>query len=377
MPFIRLTERTRGGVRAFAVAVSLAAAMGAAACASDAGSGAASSVATEERDSRIGAEEISFGESLAQLRGHHLVSLELYRAADFEGATIHASHPIEELVTAVRGELEEHDSHLGVELAKVLNFSLDAIEERAPASDLRSIYANAARVTEEAAHVVVGEAASSSSYRGSVVAALLATAAHEYEEAAGHNGIELPVEYQDGYAFVREAERLYDDIQGDVAAAAAEEAAEIQEAFASLEKALPSATPPRKPASVEEVEEAVELVGHELEETVGAVLADEADPRETAEEIEELLGEIVRTYEAGNADEAAELSAEAYLENYEVIEADVIEHAPKVNAELEPLLGAELRRRIQEGAPPGEIADMTERAEYLLGRALAALEDAS
>ena len=41
-----------------------------------------------------------------------------------------------------------------------------------------------------------------------------------------------------------------------------------------------------------------------------------------------LLDEIQSTYEGGDPDEAAELAAEAYLENYELVEASVIEAAP-------------------------------------------------
>jgi hypothetical protein len=99
-------------------------------------------------------------------------------------------------------------------------------------------------------------------------------------------------------------------------------------------------------------------------------------PRTRAEveaAIDELLGEVASAYRAGRTKQAAELAAEAYLENYEAIEDEVIERAPAVNADLEPLLGAGLRRRIRQGAPPREIEAMVERARRLLDRALAAL----
>ena len=153
-----------------------------------------------------------------------------------------------------------------------------------------------------------------------------------------------------------------------------EEAEEIEEAFETLETALPSPEPPKELADKLDVESAAALIGHELEETVGAAPVEESDPAEVAEEIEHLLDEISKTYAAGDADAAAELSAEAYLENYEVIEPEVIELAPEINEELEPLLGAELRRQIQAGAPQEEIDSMIERAKELLGEALDALE---
>ena len=112
-------------------------------------------------------------------------------------------------------------------------------------------------------------------------------------------------------------------------------------------------------------------------ETEGAGVEGEAspaDPSAVADDIEDLLTQVVRAYRAGDAERAAELSAEAYLENYEHIEDDVIEHAPQVNEELETLLGADLRARVRAGAPAHEIRRMTERAEDLLADAVAALE---
>jgi hypothetical protein len=223
---------------------------------------------------------------------------------------------------------------------------------------------------------VVGDEANESAFRGSVVAALVATAAHEYEEAVAPKGraVQLLAEYQDGYAFARVAAQLYAGLAPEVRAASSEEAAEIDEAFETLSSALPSADPPARLVDALEVESAAELIGHELEETVGAAPVEESDPEAIVEEIHELLDEIASAYADGDAAAAAELAAEAYLENYEVIEAGVIEHAPEVNEELEPLLGANLRREIQAGAPQEEIESMIARARALLDDALEALE---
>jgi hypothetical protein len=207
------------------------------------------------------------------------------------------------------------------------------------------------------------------------VISALTSAAHEYEEAvAGGGGIRLLEEYQDGYAFVAEAASMYEEISDDVESTSAEEAQEIEEAFEVLATAFPGAQPPKDLSDPEEVEAAASLIGHELEETVGAAALEESDPAEIGEEIESLLDEVVAAYKAGDAEGAAELSAEAYLENYEVIEAEVIEYAPDINEELEPLLGAELRRRIQEGAPVEDIEEMVARAKELLADALETLE---
>jgi hypothetical protein len=320
------------------------------------------------------AEVIGFGEALAQIRGHHLVSLELYEAGDQKGAAAHAGHPIVEILDSVRSELDKHDPVVGEELADALEAGADAVAQAKPADEVAAAFEDARSATNDALVAVVGEEAKESSYKGSVIASLLSTAAHEYEEAVGDKGVRSLVEFQDGYAFVQEASRLYREIAPDVDAASTQEAEEIEEAFRSLEQALPSPKPPAELAEALNVESAAKLIGHELEETVGAASVEESDPEAVVEEIEHLLDEIVAVYESGDADAAAELSAEAYLENYEVIEAEVIEVAPDVNEELEPLLGADLRKSIQEGAPVSDIKDMVARAKELLAQALAAIE---
>ncbi len=321
----------------------------------------------------FGPEDVALGSSLAQIRGHHGISLVLYERGDRKGAAVHASHPTAEILDSIRGELVGLDPSLAGRLARALERGQQAVADGAPAARLATIYERAAAVTVDAQAAAAG-ADPEAAYTGSVIAALLGTAGHEYDEAVHGARIELVVEYQDGYAFVHEARRMYRSVAAEVRSEAPEEAAEIERAWRDLARALASPQPPARPAPVDDVEVAADLIGAELAETVGARLEGIREPAEVAAEIEELLAEVVDAYRAGNPEEAGELAAQAYLENYEVIEAEVIELAPEVNQQLEPLLGAELRKRIREDAPAREIAAMAARAEKLLGRALEALE---
>ena len=325
--------------------------------------------------SSIDLEQVTIAEQLAQIRGHHRVALELFEADDVKGAAVHAAHPIEELLAALSNELDEHGGDTAT-LEEKLEAVRTIVAENGSPEDLSAAIDAAHEETLVAVDVLIDDP-EDPAFVGSTVAQLLGTVAHEYEEAVGDGGIELLPEYQDGYAFLLEAQALYEPLEADIEADEPEEAEEIEEAFGVLANAFPSAQPPDDLASEEDVEVAASLIGHELEETVGAEIATESDPAEIVERIEELLDEISEEYAAGGPDAAAELSAEAYLENYEVIEADVIELAPEVNEELEPLLGAELRRQIDEGAPQEEIDSMIARAKELLQEVLVVLEEGS
>ena len=322
--------------------------------------------------SSLDLEQVTIAEQIAQIRGHHRVALELFQAGDTKGAAVHAAHPIEELLAALSAELDEHGGDKAALEKKLVAVRTLVAEEGSP-EDLTAAIDAAAEESLVAADALIDDP-EDPAFVGSTVAQLLGTVAHEYEEAVGDDGIELLPEYQDGYAFLLEARSLYEQIEADIRADEPEEAEEIEEAFDVLSNAFPSAQPPKELTSEEDVEVAASLIGHELEETVGAELATVSDPEEIVEHIEELLDEISEQYEAGDPDAAAELAAEAYLENYEVIEADVIELAPDVNEELEPLLGAELRRQIDEGASQEDIDSMIARAKELLQEALHAIE---
>jgi hypothetical protein len=335
--------------------------VGLAAC----GGGDADTARLESGAAAIPADDVGLGEALAQVRGHHRASLEAYRQRDYKTAAQHAFHPVHEIMDSIASDLDPADAE---ELEGLLDESAKAVADRVPVSHVESLYDSAASATESALQSAVGERAADPAYQASVVASLLTTAAHEYEEAAPEGKLVLALEYQDGYAFVREARALFDAIP------AAGGSSEIEAQFEALERALPSLEPPRRLASTGVVSRAVETAAAELESSYGATLASEGDPDEVAENIESLLDEVVAAYESGETEEAAELAAEAYLENYELIEAEVIEHAEEVNAELEPLLGAELRRQIEAGVSPDEIESLVSQAKQLLSEAVRALE---
>jgi hypothetical protein len=318
------------------------------------------------------AEDVAIASALRQIEGHHLVAVELAEAGDLTSAKVHAHHPIDELMALIREEVAEHaedgDTHVAA-----LDEQTQATADAANAEDvdaLSSATADTAATVGGASDALPG--GDSEAFTGSVIASLLDTAAHEYEEAVVDGELELLVEYQDAYAFTTVARSLYDAISPSVEAASAEEAAEIEGAFETLAAALPGAEAPATLADAEDVGAAAALIAHELEETVGALVPETTDPEEIWATIHTLLDEIQAAYEAGDPDEAAELAAEAYLENYEFVEASVIEAAPDVNAELEPLLGADLRAQIAAGISNEDLAAMIDRARELIADAMEA-----
>ena len=316
-------------------------------------------------------EAVRVGAALEQIRGHHLASLELFRAGDATGSLAHATHPVAEIIDSIRSDLTD----AGVDTA-ALEATLQGVISAAQGTSVEALEMaiDAADAAVRGAADAVAGAAPSNAYVGSVISSLLATASHEYNEAIVDGAVAETVEYQDAYAFVTRAHELYHSIEAAVVAAAAHEAEEIEEALETLEAALPSVQPPAALTSTDDVAAAAALIGHELEEVVGALAVTEADPAAEQAAIEELLDEVLVLVGSDQRDAAAELVAEIYLEHYEVIEAGVIAAAPDINAELEPLLGAGLRQQIRDGESLEDITASVERAKTLLAQAVEALE---
>jgi hypothetical protein len=340
-------------------------AIGLAACGGDDDPTAGSGGGAVENAAGFTDDEVALGEALAQLRGHHRASLEAYEAGDRETALVHAFHPVEEIIDSVRSDL---DPGTAEELSAVLDESTGMVHTDAPVDDLAEAYERAASLSEDALEASVGPGATEAKYVCSVAAALVNTASNEFEEAAPDGELVLSAEYQDGYAFIREAGSLVDPF------ASSQEAAEVTGRLADLEQLLPSLEPPESLPSTEEVDESAAAVVEGLAESFGATVPAATGPAEVAANIEDLLDEVQTAYEGGDAARASELAAEAYLENYEVIEAEVIELAPEINEDLEPLLGAELRRQIEEGASVEDIANLIAEARRLLAQAVEEIE---
>jgi hypothetical protein len=330
--------------------------------------------ANEEPESSSTSEElttehVTFGEQLGQVRGHFLAGRDLYEAGDEEGATTHTGHPVAELLTVLETDVRDADEEVADDLGPALRKVAQVVADDGSVEDLEGAMTEAGAVLDRAEAAVAGDNLTTPKYRASVISALLATVNAEYGEAVQDGKVELLVEYQDAWAFTQVAKAAYQLIETDVREASEEEADEIDEAFETLDDALPAIEPPDEPAPGDDVERATTLVGAELEETVDALVVETVSPEESFDNIESLLDQVLEAYEAGNAEEASEFAVEAYLENYELVEAQVIELAPEVNEELEPLLQREIRDAIDDEVELSELRTMIDRARELLAEA--------
>jgi hypothetical protein len=89
--------------------------------------------------------------------------------------------------------------------------------------------------------------------------------------------------------------------------------------------------------------------------------------------IDTLLDETVAAQEQGDADQAAELAGQAYLDNFEFLEHDLEEKDQELNKRLESLLGPPFRQAIQDRMSQEDLESRVAEIKGLLEQAKAAL----
>jgi hypothetical protein len=138
----------------------------------------------------------------------------------------------------------------------------------------------------------------------------------------------------------------------------AQEVEEVNELFSNLKNAVNNRD---DPANVETtingiIHELAEITGLSESQLIGEeVGAEEQDPIAIINNIKSLLVELVAAYRSQDYQGAENIAIEAYLENYEHVEAPIAEHDQQLMEQTEVMLREELRRMITDRVPIEQI----------------------
>jgi hypothetical protein len=311
-----------------------------------------------------GNEHVDFMANLEYIRGHLAQALANKQANNIELAAAHAGHPVHEVYALIEGELAEHDPELNEELEQELTTLANQINSMT-VQQVQTEVANLNTILDGAEAAAIGESEREDpAFRAMVAIALLETADLEYAEAVEDGQIIEMIEYQDSTAFITRAKSIFESIEAEMPE---EEAEEVDELFVRLDNLTASN------ASVEEVGTVLDGISHEFEEAFGLEEEDSGyDGQAYINTIIELLDEAVVAYQAGDAQEAKALAIEAYLDNYEFIEADIEEDDAELMEKIEVDIREELVEMIDGGRPASEIASHVDmiKADLETARAL-------
>jgi hypothetical protein len=299
-----------------------------------------------------------FVSNIEQIRGH----LDQARINKESGndtlTTAHTLHPIEEVYASIEEQLVSQNATLNETLSVALqdlSSSVPNVAAEEFGDQVDSINTQLDNIVQT---LVPSSDLSNPTFNASVVARLLHIAGHEYEEAVANGTIIAMVEYQDGQAFIQRAQNIFNSSAGNIDESLAHEVEEVNIFFTDLNNAVNNLD---DPANVETI---INGIIHELAEITGLsetqltgeeAGAEEQDPIAFINNVKSLLTELAAAYRAQDYQGAENIAIEAYLENYEFVEAPLAELDRELMEQTEVMLREELRQMITNRAPIEQI----------------------
>jgi hypothetical protein len=301
---------------------------------------------------------VEFVSNVEQIRGHLDQALVNKESGNDTLAQAHTLHPIEEVYASIEEQLVSQNGTLNETLSVALQDLSSSVPNVGPeefGSRIDSINSQLDNIMQT---LVPSSELSNPAFNASVVARLVHIAGHEYGEAVANGTIIEIVEYQDGQAFIHRAQSIFNSTANSIDQSMAQEIEEVNELFSNLNTAINNRD---DPANVETI---INGIIHELAEITGLsetqltgeeAGAEEQDPIAIINNIKSLLTEIVTAYRAQDYQGAENIAIEAYLENYEHVEAPIAEHDQQLMEQTEVMLREELRQMITNRAPIEQI----------------------
>ena len=298
---------------------------------------------------------VEFVSNIEQIRGHLDQALINKESGNNTLAQTHSLHPIEEVYSSIEDQLVNQNSTLNQTLSAALQ-NLSSTVTNAQLQDFESQidYVNTLLNNSVQTLVPSSELSNNPAFNASVVGRLLHVAGHEYEEAVANGTIREVVEYQDAQAFIHRAESIFSSSASNINQSLAHEVEEVNELFSNLNGAVDNIDDPAT------VETTINGIIHELAEITGLsesqlfgeeTGAEEQDPFAIINNIKSLLTQLIAAYGSQDYQGAESIATEAYLENYEYIEAPLAQRDQQLMEQTEVMLREDLRQMITDRVP--------------------------
>jgi S-adenosylmethionine/arginine decarboxylase-like enzyme len=301
---------------------------------------------------------VEFVSSIEQIRGHLEQALINKESGNDTLAQTHSLHPIEEVYSSIEDQLVNQNSTLNQTLSAALQ-NLSSTVTTADLQDFESQIGNVNMLLNNSVQTLVPSSElNNPAFNASVEGRLLHLAGHEYEEAVANGTIVEVVEYQDAQAFIHRAESIFKSSASRINQSLAHEVQEVNEFFSNLNGAVNNRD---EPGTVETtingiIHELAEITGLSESQLIGEETdAEEQDPIAIINNIKSLLTQLIAAYGSQDYQGAESIATEAYLENYEFIEAPLAQQDQQLMEQTEVMLREELRQMITDRVPIEQI----------------------
>lgn len=298
---------------------------------------------------------VTFKSNVEQIAGHLNAALMNKENGNNTLALAHTFHPVAEVYTLIEPTIANTNSTLNQTLSADLSNITDMVRF-VSADEFSDAVKDVKELLNQTSDAVVpSQLQDNLTFNIRVAIDLLNTAVGEYEEAISNNSIAQLVEYQDAQAFIArgidQAESIFEQASSGIPQNMTESVTEVKAMLSDLDNQILSI------ASPETVSSNIQGIVGKLSEIAGITEPgiEANSPSMLISNIRDLLDQVVTAYSNQNYSQAESLATEAYLENYEYIEAPLEDLDSSLMENIEMMLREELRQQIQDKVPLKEI----------------------
>ncbi len=310
---------------------------------------------------------VDFDSNIEQIRGHLEQAIANKEIGNTTLAKAHTLHPIEEIYSSIAVQIDAADPGLNQSLSSSLGqlsnmVDNSTVEEfKSKASDINGL------LNDTVGKVISVQEINDSGFNLMVVGNLLSVANNEYKEAIENGQLKEIVEYQDGQAFISRANSIFNETSPLIPQEMTADVPVISGFFADLRNEVQEKSNP------EVVSSAIGSITHEIAEVTGIseenISGTASDTSAYILEIRNLLNQTLDAYRNQNYDQADALAIQAYLDNYEFVEAPLAEQNRTLMETTELMLREDLRQLIQTQVPIEQIQEQIDKINSNLDQA--------
>ncbi len=308
---------------------------------------------------------------LDEMRGHLLVSLDLWQAGKYAQAAVHAGHPSTELMPVIAGDLRR--ACLFDDFTKALTGYVELASkagDKAPVEKAQG--AILAMLDQVSASMIPADSRSDLVFNFRVVAGVLSDVHSEYVESYKDGKIAVAADYEDSVGFYQVASARYDAIKAALMQKYPDLAKALEPSWKALSDALSSVKAPESPVDPKAVSGAVDGLTNTVAKTLNVTLEAKFTPLEYLNNAQRGLNEALELYEKGENDDAYEEAASAYLDQFENAEVPLAARDKELMETIEGQM-KDFRDAIKAGKPAADVKALLAKITPNIDKAISLL----
>lgn len=278
---------------------------------------------------------VDFVTNIEYIRGHLEKAVENKDAGNSTLAVAHAGHPVAEVYTLIKAEIQAENATLDTKLEGDLDALYAQIgDQNMTAADARARVADINASLDSAVAEVVGKENSNNSTTlwAQVATGLLSTSVEEYKEGVANGTIVQMVEYQDANAFMHRAQVIFDRIK---ASGEQGDAKEIEGFFGDLNGFTAAKADPAQIATQVDAMNNKFATAFSIEQGAEAVDAETANFATNVEMIKGHMSQAITDVQNNDYSLATAHATHPIAEHYALLKEAINERDPALGTSLE------------------------------------------